>query len=189
MKKWRIRFAFVLLAAGVIALAAVSVHFCRESRSYQDSLASEYRSDWMQLEKVTDLAASLYGENLLPYGELDTSAVELHVVMAVNYLDLSPEVREDDIRFYDFVRGYYCSLVSDLDDPELAADAMPLFQEMNHDLHELSRDMVERYQEAESSGDMLNPESAAYQNAAEQIRAFMEKYIDPLSGYLGMELF
>lgn len=186
MKKWIARSVFILLAAGVISLGAVSVHFYQESRSYQEKLAGEYQANWGRLEDVTDLAASLYGENLVAYGDLDAPAVRLHVAMAVNNLYLPPHtVLEDSGSFRDFVR-YYLYLVDDLDDPEYAADATPLFQDMNRDLRELCQEMTESY--SENTADMTDPESDAYREAEVKIRAFMDEYKDPLSEYLGVEI-
>ena len=186
MKKWIARSVFVLLAAGVIALGAVSVRLYQENQDYQENLAQEYQMNWSKLWDVTDLAASLYWENLVAYGDLDASAVRLHVAMAVNdFLYLPPNVYLDRASFRDFVR-YYLYLVGDLDDPEYAADAMPLFQDMNRDLHELSQEMTESY--SENKAGMIDPESEAYREAETKIRAFMDEYTEPLSEYFGVEI-
>lgn len=188
MKKWIARSAFVLLAVGVIALGAVCAHFYQESRDYRENLAQEYKMNWAKLENVTDLAASLYGENLLAYGELDASDVGLHVAMAVQYLYLSPDAEEDLFGMNEMVSKYYNTLVRGLDNPEYAADAMPLFQDINRDLHELSQYMVEHYQEIDHSADMTDPESDAYREAETKIRAFMDEYQEPLSEYFGFDI-
>ena len=185
MRKWFVRSAFILLAAGVIALGAVSLHFYQQTRSCREKLAAEYQVNWSQLWKVTDLAAGLYGENEITPKEQDVSVVWQYAAMTMNSgLCLPPHIQMDALDFENLVRVHYLNLVDDLDDPEREDAAMPLFREMNRDLCELSRDMAKRYLDVE----MLDPDSGAYRETEAKIRAFIDEYTEPLSEYFGYEL-